>query len=97
MASMARLTFTQEKKERALLRLEAGCAFKDVSCEFGVSVRTLYRWRTNTAQKQECTEDRERLRCLEAQHRRLQKQFAELSLDYITLRAALMKEVRGDC
>lgn len=97
MASMARSTFTRAKKERALLRLDAGCTVRDVSREHGVSVRTLYRWRANRGRKQHVPEGGERLRSLEAKHRRLQKQYAELALDYVTLRVALMKDVKGDC
>lgn len=97
MASMAKLTFTRATKERALLRLDAGCTVKDVSREHGVSVRTLYRWRADVVRRKRLTDGDEQLRSLEAKHRRLQKQFAELALDYVTLRVALMKDVKGDC
>lgn len=97
MADMAKRSFTQEQKQQALLKLEAGCTVRDVSREYGVSVRTLYRWRASVAQKQHLTGDSKRLRLLEAKHRQLQEQFAELSLDYITLRVALMKDVTRDC
>ena len=39
----------------------------------------------------------ERLYLLEAENRRLKKEFAELTLDYATLRAALIRDVMGDC
>jgi len=97
MASMARVTFTQATKERALLRLDAGCTVRDVSRQHGVSVRTLYRWRANAVRKQQETEGGERGHSLQAKYRRLQQQFAELFLDYVTLRIALMKDVKGDC
>jgi hypothetical protein len=41
--------------------------------------------------------ENERLRSLEAEYRRLKKEFAELTLDYTALRAALIGDVRGDC
>jgi len=97
MANMAKVTFTRATKERALLRLDAGCTVRDVSRQHGVSVRTLYRWRASGVRKQQVTDGGERLRLLELKYRRLQKQFAELVLDYVTLRVALMKDVKGDC
>jgi hypothetical protein len=42
-------------------------------------------------------DSREQLRALEIEHRRLRQRFAELTLDYATLRAALMKDAIGDC
>ena len=57
---------------------------------------TLYRWREKFVYEQQ-PDDKERLRSLEDEHRRLKRQFAELTLDYATLRAALIRDVRGDC
>jgi hypothetical protein len=48
-------------------------------------------------QGEQRVDSRERLRALEIEHRRLRQRFAELTLDYATLRAALMKDVIGDC
>lgn len=97
MASMARYSFTRDQKKQALSKLNAGHTAKDVSREHGVSMRTLYRWRANAKQKQVAANKSDRLRSLEAEHQRLKKRFAELALDYTTLRAALVKDVIGDC
>lgn len=95
MAEVAKHAHTHSQIKVALSKLEAGCSARAVSREYGISLRTLYRWRANEGSKPRRPEDR--LRSLEAEHRRLQQQFAELALDYSTLRAALMKDVKGDC
>lgn len=95
MAGMAKGIFNRMQKKEALLKLSAGRAVRVISREYGISTRTLYRWRVSLARGQEPTGAR--LRLLEEEHRRLQKQFAELTLDYTTLRAALLKDVKGDC
>mgnify|MGYP002400730868 CR=1 FL=1 len=92
---MARLTYTKGQMKVALSKLDAGRSVRDVSREHGISSRTLYRWRARLTTGQRPTN--EKLRSLEAEHRRLLKQFAELALDYSTLRAALIKDVKGDC
>ncbi len=76
--------------------LNAGQAAGELSRRYGTSISTLYRWRAKLASEQQ-PNDKERLRSLEDEHRRLKKQFAELTLDYATLRAALIRDVRGDC
>jgi transposase-like protein len=75
--------------------LRDGRTIRDISHTYGISTRTLYRWRAKLVVEQQSA--RERLRSLEAEHRLLQKQFAELTLDYTTLRVALMRDVKGDC
>jgi putative transposase len=92
---MAKLVFTHNQKMKVLSKLNAGCTAKDISCAHGVSIRTLYRWRADLGLKQLSAKDR--LRTLEAEHRQLRKRFAELTLDYTTLRTALMKDAQGDC
>lgn len=94
---MAKCTLTREQKQKVLLQLSAGCRARDISREHGISVRTLYRWRANVMRGEQRVDSRERLRVLEIEHRRLRQRFAELTLDYTTLRAALMKDVIGDC
>ena len=49
----------------------------------------------NLAGKSEPTRDR--LRSLENENRRLKSKFAELALDYTSLRAALVKDVKREC
>jgi putative transposase len=79
-----------------LSELDAGHTPREVSRRYGISKSTLYRWRVKFA-KARHLDEKERLRSLENEHRRLKKQFAELTLDYATLRAALIRDVRGDC
>ena len=75
--------------------LSAGRTVKEVSRRYNVSIGTLYRWRAGLEQKPQPAKTR--LRVLEAEHRRLKQQLAELRLDYSILRAALLKDVKGDC
>ena len=77
--------------------LDAGEMAADVSRRYGVSIRTLYRWRVKCADVKQPAADSWRLRSLEDENQRLKRQFAELTLDYATLRAALIRDVRGDC
>lgn len=94
---MAKNIFSRDQKWEVLLKLSEGYKARDVSREHGVSVRTLYRWRSSMLRKCQVEEASQKLRSLEVEHRRLQQRFAELALDYSTLRAALMKDASGDC
>ena len=93
---MQRLRFTQDQKVTILLELAGGRPAREISHRYGVTIRTLYRWRAKCAHQRQA-EEQERLRVLEAEHRRLKQQYAELTLDYATLRAALIRDVQGDC
>lgn len=93
---MPKLRFTRDQIKGMVLELDAGQMVGEISRRYGISVSTLYRWRAKLANEQQ-PDDKERLRSLEDEHRRLKKQFAELTLDYATLRAALIRDVRGDC
>lgn len=94
---MAKYVLTREQKKEVLLKLDAGYRAREVSREYGVSMRTLYRWRANVIRSQQRADGSERLQILEIEHRRLQRRFAELALDYTTLRAALVRDSIGDC
>jgi transposase len=93
---MPKPRFTRDQIKVMVSELDAGHVAEEVSRRYGVSLRALYRWRARFANEQQ-PDDKERLRSLEDEHRRLKKQFAELTLDYATLRAALIRDVRGDC
>jgi transposase-like protein len=93
---MSKLRVSQNQMKAALLELSAGRSVQEVSRKYGISLSTLYRRRANLPTGHQ-SNDQERLRSLEAEHRRLKKQFAELTLDYAALRAALVGEVMGDC
>lgn len=90
---MPKARFTRDQIKVVVSELDAGQMAGEVSRRYGISIRTLYRWRAKFAH----LDDQTRLRSLEDENRRLKKQFAELTLDYATLRAALIRDVRGDC
>lgn len=96
MAVMPKLRFTRDQIKGMVSELDSGHVVGEVSRRYGISTSTLYRWRTKFANEQR-PDDKKRLRSLEDEHRRLKQQFAELTLDYATLRAALIGDVRGDC
>ena len=93
---MAKLRFTRDQVRAIVSELNTGQMPGQVSRRYGVSVSTLYRWRAKFVTEHP-SDDIERLRSLEGEHRRLKQQLAELTLDYATLRAALIRDVRGDC
>jgi putative transposase len=61
----------------------------------GISIRTYYRWQAMAA-KQEQRRMAE-IRALRQQNDRLKEKFAELSLDYQALRAALIADGKCEC
>lgn len=95
---MSRLRFSQNQMKAILSDLGAGRTVREVSGEYGISAKTLYRWRAKLTNGQQ-PNDKERLRSLETEHRRLKKEFAQLTLDYVALRAALIQRCdgMGDC
>jgi putative transposase len=94
---MPRLRFTQDQRAAIVSELNAGEMAAKLSHRYGVSINTLYRWRAMCAKNQQPAVDSQRLRSLEDENQRLKRQFAELTLDYATLRSALIRDVRGDC
>lgn len=92
---MSKLSFSREQMKKVLSELKLGGTVLDVSHKYGIAPRTLYRWRAKLSRKRQSA--RERLRSLEIEHQRLKRQFAELTLDYTALRAALMEDVKRDC
>lgn len=93
---MPKTRFTRDQIRMVVSELDAGRPVGEVSRRHGVPISTLYRWRAKLAKERQL-ENKTRLRALEDEHRQLKKQFAELTLDYATLRAALIRDVRGDC
>ena len=93
---MPKVRFTQDQIKAMVSELDAGQLAGEVSRRYRISISTLYRWRAKFADERQ-PDEKERLRSLEDEHRRLKKQFAELTLDYAVLRAALIRDVRGDC
>ena len=93
---MPKARFTRDQIKAMVSELDAGQVVGEVSRRYKISISTLYRWRVKFANERQ-PDDKERLRSLEDEHRRLKNQYAELTLDYATLRAALIRDVRGDC
>lgn len=96
MVLMSKLRPSQNQIEAVLSELVAGRTVREVSREHGISKNTLYRWRTKVTNGQQ-PNGSARPHSLEAENRRLKKKLAELALDYAMLRAALVRDVMGDC
>ncbi len=88
---MAKPRFTHDQIRAVVHEIDSGRSIKDLSREYGISKTTLYRWAGKIADDKLLAIDRVRL--LEIENRQLKKRFAELALDYTSLRAALVKEV----
>ena len=88
---MARRRFSHDQIMAVILEIDSGRSIKDVSRDHGISKTTLYRWMGKSADEKLLAT--ERVRLLEIENRRLKNKFAELVLDYTSLRAALVKEV----
>ena len=93
---MSKLRLSQNQIKAALSELAAGRTVREVSREYGISPNTLYRWRAKLSNGQQ-PDVKDRLYLLEAENRRLKREFAELTLDYATLRAALIRDAGGSC
>lgn len=93
---MPKLRFTRDQIQRMISELDSGHMAGEISRRYGISISTLYRWRAKLIKERQL-DNKERLRSLEDEHRQLKKQFAGSTLDYATLRAALIRDVRGDC
>lgn len=96
MVLMSKLRLSQDQIKAALSELAAGRTVREVSRAHGISPKTLCRWRAKLSNEQQ-SDEKKQLYWLEAENRRLKRAFAELTLDYVTLRAALIKDVMGDC
>jgi len=85
---MAKSQFSQDQIMAVVLEISAERAPKDVARKYGVSRSTLYRWRSKLSDKRKPLGDH--LRSLEIENRQLKSEIAELSLDYASLRTALV-------
>ena len=92
---MAKSRFTHDQIMAVIQELDAGLTLKDASQKYGISTTTLYRWRVKVADKKKPVRDR--LHSLVIENHRLKSKFAELALDYTSLRAALVKDVKREC
>lgn len=87
--------FNHDQIKAIVLEMETAQTIKALAHKHGVSTATLYRWRRQVGEVRKPARDR--LRSLEMEHRRLKNRYAELSLDYLSLRAALVKDVSREC
>lgn len=96
---MAKARFTHDQIVAVIDDMSRGTTLKDLSRKYGVSRTTLSRWRVKLADTNPSrdAEFRDRLQLLETENRRLKRKFAELALDYTSLRAALIHEGTRDC
>jgi len=92
---MAKSRFTHDQIMAVIHEVSAGLPLKDASKKYGVSTTTLYRWRVKLANKKLLRRDR--LHSLQTENQRLKRKFAELALDYTSLRAALIREGAEEC
>ena len=89
------MRFSENEKRKILQEGHDRGGVKKVCERNGISIRTYYRWQAMVAQQEE--KRLAEIRALQRQHERLKERFAELSLDYQTLRAALIADVKCEC
>ena len=82
--------FTEEQIIRLLKESEAGRRVADVCREHGISLATLYRWKSKYSGMD--VSDARKLHELEDENRRLKQLVADQSLDLQALKAALGKK-----
>lgn len=92
---MPKSRFSHDQIKAIVLEIGTAPTLKGLAHKHGISTATLHRWRLKVAKGQEPA--RQRLQSLEVEHRRLKNRYAELSLDYLSLRAALLKDVNREC
>jgi putative transposase len=87
--------FSERERRRILHEGHQRGKKKKVCKQYGISVRTFYRWQAMAVRDEK--ERTAQLRQLQRENRNLKRQFAELSLDYQSLRAALIAEAKSEC
>jgi putative transposase len=90
---MSRLT--ARKMVHVLQDLDMGLTVRSACQRRHISPQTFYRWRNRILRYR--AKPLERLHDLESENRRLKQRIAELSLDYNSLRAALITETKREC
>ena len=80
---------------RVLQDVDRGLTVRRACRRQHISPQTFYRWRNRILGHR--TKPLERLHDLESENRRLKQRIAELSLDYNTLRVALITETKREC
>lgn len=93
--SQMRSRFTQKEKQQILKEGRLKDGVKEVCVRHGISISTFYRWKAASALKHPHVRDH--IRLLELENRQLKHKVAELSLDYNSLRSALVNERSSEC
>jgi putative transposase len=87
--------FTYRDKLRILKEGDDAGAVRDVCRKYGISRSTFYRWKAKRNSFQ--LDNVETLRALLEENQQLKHRMAELSLDYNTLRFALVNNGGKEC
>ena len=88
---MKRSRFTESQIVKAIKEHENGRDAKDISREMGVSTATFYNWRSRYAGME--VSELKKYKELEAEHNRLKKMYAELSLLHHAFKDAVEKKL----
>ncbi len=87
---MKRSRFSETELVYAVKQVEAGVPAAEVARKYGVSLKTIYVWRTKYGGLS--ASEVARLKQLEDENRKLKQMVAELSLDKQTLQEVLRKK-----
>ena len=88
---MKKKNFSEAQIVSILKEAQSGVKIIDVCRKYGISDATYYNWKSKYANMS--VSDIKRLKELEEENRRLQKMYAELSIDHSILREVLEKKI----
>ena len=88
---MKRNKFTEAQIIKILKEEESGKTVNDICREHGIHQSTYYNWKKKYGGMQ--LQEVQRLKQLEEENRRLKQMYAELSLDYKTLKDVVEKKL----
>jgi putative transposase len=88
---MKKSRFTENQIITILKKQEAGVKLSEITREHGISEATFYNWKAKYGGMD--VKEIKRLRELEAEHSRLKKMYAELSLENYALKDLIAKKL----